>query len=1149
MLRWPTVPTSRLRALLVGALLTLPLAGARAQLFAPSRFTHADSTVISSIRDQVKRGEATEADARARGWVHELERRYGRESLEVAAALALVIETTWATGQQTEDEAMRVAERQRAIRAKLLGASHADYAASIYTIGNLYLARGEYATADSLLTQSLALREQALGVDAPLVGGTHARMAYIKRLQGKFDEAETHAKRAIEIAEKNSGPNSTDVAVALTSLGNTYMMMGRFADARVQAERGHAIWTANFPPDSREVVNSLHNLSWIAYNLGEYQRAREYAEPALHARESTLKNDKPSLIDLLSNTAAIDWALGDLDLAASRYERMLGLSREVLGPDHPNFFQAENNVASFYKARGQYEKALPLLLDVEQRGRAILGEDHLEYAQNLGALGELYLDTGDLAHAEESIEEALRLERAHLGEDHPYVADLLDLLAETRKTMGRVDEARAMFEQALAIKERASSSDSPELCQILEDLASAQALGGDRAAARRTLERSLAIQEKSVGAETPPLASTLTLLARLDRAEGASSSAESRLLRALAIREKVFGAEGPLVGASLQELAELHFATGAIPAAFEEALRAERLGREHLRAMADVFSEEELLRYAALRPSGKDLLLSLLAEHGKSLPKGAARKTWDELLLSRACVLDAVAEQRHGLTVSGDTTLAALSATLRRATARHAHLLVSGDPTQAGFAAELERARTERVAAEQSMAAASASYRLRLAGTQADLASVAAHLPAKAALVAYWSYQRVPSKREDSPTGAYVALVLAAEAKEPILVPLGRADAIDEAVRAWRDTQDDASGVALRKLVWDPIADRLGRCDQLFLVPDGSLQLVSWLALPTGKEHYLAEEPLLVHTLVTERDLALPAPTSGGALLALGGIDFDADSPREERPDWVNAIARLFRGSEPDCAEFRSTRFAPLPGSRLEVDAIASLWQSARTEEAIRVSGTDATESNFKLSASGKQVLHLATHGFILGRGCVATAAGTRGIGSLGALPNAGTPRDDLAAPRPTRDPADLRTAGLALAGANLRGSADPERDDGILTAEEIAALDLSGTDWAVLSACDSGLGEVTAGEGVLGLRRAFQVAGAHSVIMSLWPVEDDDAREWMVALYRARFGERLTTSEAVRAACRERLRALRAAGREPRPATWAGFIAAGDWR
>ena len=137
--------------------------------------------------------------------------------------------------------------------------------------------------------------------------------------------------------------------------------------------------------------------------------------------------------------------------------------------------------------------------------------------------------------------------------------------------------------------------------------------------------------------------------------------------------------------------------------------------------------------------------------------------------------------------------------------------------------------------------------------------------------------------------------------------------------------------------------------------------------------------------------------------------------------------------------------------------------------------------------------------------------------------------------------------SGLALAGANRRQGAD-DRDDGILTAEEIASLDLRDVEWVVLSACESGLGAIHAGEGVLGLRRSFQIAGARTLIMSLWPIGDIPTREWVRNLYEERVAGK-TTAEAVREAGLRMIEARRRAGIVPHPSSWGAFVAAGDWR
>jgi CHAT domain-containing protein len=188
--------------------------------------------------------------------------------------------------------------------------------------------------------------------------------------------------------------------------------------------------------------------------------------------------------------------------------------------------------------------------------------------------------------------------------------------------------------------------------------------------------------------------------------------------------------------------------------------------------------------------------------------------------------------------------------------------------------------------------------------------------------------------------------------------------------------------------------------------------------------------------------------------------------------------------------------------------------------EVVALDGAAATEAAFKKLAPGRRVLHLATHGVILGESC---------------------------------DPDRIRVnplllSGLALAGANRSAEAPPGSEDGILTAEEIASLDLSSVEWAVLSGCETGLGRVTTGEGVLGLRRAFEIAGARTLIMSLWRVEDASTLDWMRGLYESR-SKGLSTAEAVREASVRMIQAARSRGRSTHPYYWGGFVAAGDWK
>jgi CHAT domain-containing protein len=217
------------------------------------------------------------------------------------------------------------------------------------------------------------------------------------------------------------------------------------------------------------------------------------------------------------------------------------------------------------------------------------------------------------------------------------------------------------------------------------------------------------------------------------------------------------------------------------------------------------------------------------------------------------------------------------------------------------------------------------------------------------------------------------------------------------------------------------------------------------------------------------------------------------------------------RGATPPCEEFSKVEFQPLPGTALEVSDIGSTWKQWNAAEPSQlVTGNDATLARFLEDAAHSRVLHVATHAFLLDKNC-----------------GNGNP---------------LLHSGLVFAGGGHGGM------QSILTAQQIASLDLNGVDWAVLSACNTGNGELHDGEGVLGLQRAFRVAGAHSVIMTLWPVDDDVTRQFMHKLYDQRLSHHATTADAVWNSARTLLEERRAAGKSTHPWYWAGFVGSGGW-
>jgi CHAT domain-containing protein len=473
----------------------------------------------------------------------------------------------------------------------------------------------------------------------------------------------------------------------------------------------------------------------------------------------------------------------------------------------------------------------------------------------------------------------------------------------------------------------------------------------------------------------------------------------------------------------------------------------------------------------------------------------------------------------------------------------------------------VQAAREEEEQAERTLGEVSSRFRELRRREGAGFAEVHDALPPRSALVAFIQFHNgstsVPVSMEtgESTAGAvkaYAALVMNSGAESPRVISLGPIEPIDSLVRRWRNAvslepadagEADATlalGRELRRLIWDPLEKEFAGADAAFVVPEGALNLVNFAALPTEGDRYLLETGPLLHYLSAERDLLLSdhAPARGNELLALGGPDFDAGGGAGGGTPLL--LASLLRGPTSECGDFRSLRFKPLPNALAEVEEVASLWTATTPgKSVVRLTGRDASEGAFKRQAPGKRVLHLATHGFFLDDRCQSTLssaqAGSRDGTSLAEeAPNGETP---------------LVLSGLALAGANRRDdpAEDQEKEDGILTAAEVASLDLRGVEWAVLSACGTGVGPVQTGEGVLGLRRAFQVAGAQTIIMSLWEVGDLPAREWIHQLYLGKLSG-LTTAQSVRRAGLEILGARRKANVTTHPYYWGAFIASGDW-
>jgi tetratricopeptide (TPR) repeat protein len=813
---------------------------------------------------------------------------------------------------------------------------------------------------------------------------------------------------------------------------------------------------------------------------------------------------------------------------------------------------------------------IPLLEQAVEVAERELPENDPYTALGLRMLGEGYLSAGRVPEARAILERRLAWDLKFKPAGHPDIGWTMGLLAGTVPDSTR---RRELYEGAAHNWLAAYGPDHPRGAHGLLLLADYRFADGDRPGAIALCDSALAVLVRTRGLENADVAWAEQTEGEMYAACGRNDEASRCFERSVATFTRAAGPTATYTGMGLRDLSEALIGAGRPEQALEAALRAEAIHRQLLSDNARSMPEAQALTLPTSpflsSATGLDVLLSL-ASGPLAGDATVRRAAWDALVRSRAVVQEAMLERHHRWIGERDPELVALAARFDSAAWRVSKLVVRGPaPDQvAEFRSRLEQARAARDRAERELAEHSARLRSVEACERRGLDSLVAMLPAGCALAAYAEFNRTERRGSVlTHTPSYVAFVLGHDGV-PAVVSLGPARSVDSLVARWRrelrgtpwtSTGEPAAerhyrSIAgeLRRAVWDPVAIHAHGARRLFVVPDGSLALVNFSTLPEGDSGYVLEHGPCLHYLPTERDLALglePAH-AGRGLLAMGAPAFDSSAIHADAGGGLLA-AESFRGPHTDCVSFREIRFGALPASRGELATIAGIWRASHPETQaptsvtrspveIRV-GADASEASFRAEAPGRSVLHLATHGFFVGGECLQPEVAARGIGGLISSPVA------AAAPEPGADP--LQLSGLALAGANLRGSAAPDQDDGILTAEEIASMDLDGVQWAVLSACDTGLGDYRASEGVMGFRRAFLIAGARTTIMSLWEVRDESVARWMQTLYTGHWQRGLDTADAVREASIAELRRLRAAGLSTHPARWGAFIAVGDWR
>jgi CHAT domain-containing protein/Tfp pilus assembly protein PilF len=862
------------------------------------------------------------------------------------------------------------------------------------------------------------------------------------------------------------------------------------------------------------MVDEAHRLEAaveVSRVAGKYREAAVGFARAAHLAEEGLGAEDPYLALLVTKLGGAQRKEGNDQQAEQSYRRAVAICKAALGDEHPQTANTLSVLAALYMAKDDYATAEPMMQQAVGILERTVGAEHPLVATALADLADLHNYRGDFERARAELERAYAIgERTLDPADFARIA-LVNNLGSLYVGLKEYDRAEPLVARALDAIERRFGPDNLRVTNPLLSLGIIARERGQYTQALDYLARAYAVRERLLGREHRDTASILITIANALNARGEHAAALDAYARARDVLEATAGPYHSLTLLTLVGAARSYAAAGDIVRAVESQTRADEVLEKSIAFNLATGSARARLAFAEFffERTGRTISLSLGAA---SKERPAIDLAALVLLQRKGRVQDAMSSSLIALRERLDEGDRRLLDQLNTTTSELATLALRGPATtplpeyrQRLTALEERRGVLEAEASERSTEFRARSREVTLAGVQALI-------PSDAALLEYAVYQRFdPKAASDAEAHGelrYAAYVIRhdGDVRASDLGPAGEIDRVVEQFRrALRDPAQDPQSAArtLDRLVMEPLRGSLPGATRLLISPDGALNLVPFEALVDPQQQFMIER-FAISYLTTGRDLLrleVPRPSRQGPLLVADAL-FGEPAPNAATMARGRAIAKNGRRSIVAADSLASVYFAPLAATGSEARAIKSLFPDATL-----LTGARATKAALA-TVEAPSILHIATHGFFLA--------------ASGAVDN------------------PLVRSGLALSGANLRQT---DREPGILTALEASNLNLWGTKLVTLSACDTGVGEIKNGEGVYGLRRAFFLAGAETLVMSLWPVSDAVTRDIMTAYYSG-LKRGLGRGDALREA---QLAMLTRSNRR-HPFYWASFIQAGEW-
>lgn len=851
-------------------------------------------------------------------------------------------------------------------------------------------------------------------------------------------------------------------------------------------------------------------------------------EKALAAGEKLWGGDNPLLCDFLvtygMSKAALD---GDFDIARENVSRALSIAERGYGRDDAKTMTPLANLGVIYTALGDYREAERYLRRASGLAQGS-GLITLEAANAHTALSISLAERGDFRGAEKQLTLAMAIERKLGTQGRSGLVNSQLLLSRIKMLAGSFHEAAEINARGIEAALTHFGGDYPLLATFFADAGRYSLLCGNLDAALDNYVEASRIADKTQAIRNPLRLDIAAALAECRFLRGQVDEAEDDVARLSAFADSFLGQSHPL-RRTLDNLSALtKYFRGQCPealAAAREAVRRSSIFRESAFAVS---SERQRLDFVGGSILGgaryAGMVMANLAVWENPEKHAAAQAFATHVLRDKGAVLDSLMKDRELARASSEAQILVKKMNQdKQSLTRLALHPPASDDGVGEYRRGIEALEASVAQTERDLAQMTDRLRENNRTVLADPVSVSASLPEDSMLIEFAEAALLPEPgtAKNIPPDlfrmAYFAVIIRPETASAECVLIGEKKPIDElvqkiqrAMRSGTEVFDDLK--LLYGLVWAPLHGKLGDFRRVFISPAGELNFLPFSVLMTPDDSYLAEEYTLSY-VSSGRDL-LRRPSTGD-----GGAEIFADP---EFVEGAGAETDYFeRSGAIDQTMFSGLLLPRLPATRDEAYEIKELFSASGKKINVWL-GVDASKDRVQ-GLKNPGILHFATHGFYLSASSVPSVLGGRAAGSAGGNP--------------------MWRSGLVLSRASSDGSV-PNDSAGILTAEEVALLDLSGTNLVVLSSCDSGSGELSASEGVMGLRRAFVQAGATDLVMTLWTVDDAATARLMVGFYQ-NYLTGMPLDSALTEMQRKEIRTSRSSGsHSAHPRYWAPFVA-----